>query len=146
MEEELYVKGNTAVWSNGIIQNDEETTECRKVMCCYTMPAPIIQALWCTFHLDMPIMDLSMLDIKEKFEERLDKLLPSICLMDSQNIKAFVIGEEDFIISPPFAVKKLWSCKFGILLERNINGYYILYIINNIYYYILIFIHCCFEI
>ncbi|PSN58060.1 hypothetical protein C0J52_02051 [Blattella germanica] len=55
-EEELYVKGKTAVWSRGV--NDSGV-----VVCCYTCETPVKHALWCTFHTsasDRPALDGSL--------------------------------------------------------------------------------------
>jgi hypothetical protein len=52
-EEELYVKGKTAVWSRGVDGS-------QVVICCYTCETPVRHALWCTFHTatsDKPVLE-----------------------------------------------------------------------------------------
>ena len=49
-EEELYVCGQTAVWSFGS-SNSEHSGSSRHVKSCYTLNSPIKHALWCTFHI-----------------------------------------------------------------------------------------------
>lgn len=52
-EEELYVKGKTAVWSRGVDGS-------QVVLCCYTCETPVKHALWCTFHSsasDKPVLE-----------------------------------------------------------------------------------------
>lgn len=108
VEEELYVKGCTAVWSRGLIQ--------RTTLCSYTMDTPIKHALWCTFYLEwIPF-------VKEQFWDRNDTPigdpLNCICLIDSDMIRAFSVTGEDFCLNLTFQISNVWSSKFGIVLER----------------------------
>lgn len=121
MEEELYVKGNTVIWSKGLIGEDDTTTNTRVTLCSYSSYYPIRQALWCTFYCEMPIFDPNCAEIQTNPNEPTGEPLNCVCTIDVQNIRVFANTSEDFICTPPFIVKKAWSCKFGLVLEKQIQ-------------------------
>ncbi|XP_050315622.1 anaphase-promoting complex subunit 1 [Anthonomus grandis grandis] len=119
MEDELYIKGCTAVWSRGLINNDDFCDNGRKVITCYTVPAPIRQALWSTFYCLRPTFEPNEAEIYSKNYEPLGVPTPAICLVDSHNIRVFIIKGEQYVIPVHFQIRKVWNTKFGILIEKS---------------------------
>lgn len=124
IEEELYVKGSTAVWSKGLLSSKSSNRggTSRITLCSYTMENPIKHALWCTFYLVRPSFITMQDDIHDKLDEPVGKALPCICLIDSCNMRVFTANNEDFITSLPFQVSSVWSTKFGILIEKETSS------------------------
>ncbi|CAH1966637.1 unnamed protein product [Acanthoscelides obtectus] len=116
MEEELYVKGHTVIWSQGIVNNYDDLDNGRKTICCYTLPAPIQQAVWCTFYCEKPVLDGSMMHLSG--DAAIGTPMEAICICDSHNIKVFNPKGEDFAVALPFNIRKLWSTKYGIFIEK----------------------------
>ncbi|KDR08910.1 hypothetical protein L798_00564, partial [Zootermopsis nevadensis] len=110
-EEELYVKGKTAVWSRGVDGS-------QVVLCCYTCETPVKHALWCTFH--SSASDKPVLENNESTFTDEPKGIPMscVCIIDSDNVKIFTSEGEDYVSSLQFQVANVWSTKYGIILER----------------------------
>lgn len=124
MEEELYIKGCTAVWSRGLFSSSSTVNSngtSRTTLCSYTMDNNIKQALWCIFYLDRPSFVEKVVD-KQIDDEPSGKPLRCICLLDSCTMKVFTANNEDFIVSLPFEVSNVWATKFGLLIERGQNN------------------------
>ncbi|XP_075233032.1 anaphase promoting complex subunit 1 isoform X2 [Lycorma delicatula] len=107
-EEELYISGKTAVWSQGmagrsLANTTTEHSAARVLKTCYTMETPVKQALWCKF-------------IKNDQNATIE--MPSICIIDDTKIKAYTTDGEDFLSALQFKVSAAWATKFGLLLER----------------------------
>ncbi|KAL1501054.1 hypothetical protein ABEB36_006453 [Hypothenemus hampei] len=119
IEEELYVKGYTAVWSKGLLNNIDQEDNGRKIISCYTVPFPIKQALWSTFYCERPEFENSVNDIYMKTNDEPSGVPTfSICLVDSHHLRVFFLKGEQFVIPMPFYIEKVWNTKFGILIER----------------------------
>ncbi|CAH0559464.1 unnamed protein product [Brassicogethes aeneus] len=118
MEDELYVKGNTTIWSRGLVTNEEELDNGRVLLCCYTSPLPVKQALWCTFYCERPIYDTNLEERYMKIDEPSGIPVPSICIIDEHNIRIFTEKGEDFVITVPFKINKVWTTRFGLLVEK----------------------------
>ncbi|KAJ8917136.1 hypothetical protein NQ315_012628 [Exocentrus adspersus] len=116
MEDELYVKGHTVVWSQGLINNTDCLDNGRKTVCCYTSPLPVQQALWCTFYCERPAFDNHVLDAL-KTDTPNGAPVETVCITDSHSIKVYTPKGEDFTIAIPFVITKLWSTKFGMFIE-----------------------------
>lgn len=43
---------------------------------------------------------------------------PAICIIDSHHVRVFIVKGEHFVIPMPFPIEKVWSSKFGILIEK----------------------------
>lgn len=124
MEEELYIKGCTAVWSRGLFSSSSNLNTngtSRTTLCSYTMDNNIKHALWCTFYLERPSFVEKVVD-KQMQDEPSGKPLRCICLLDSCTMKVFTANNEDFIVSLPFEVANVWATKFGLLIEREQNN------------------------
>ncbi|CAG9772745.1 unnamed protein product [Ceutorhynchus assimilis] len=122
MEDELYVKGHTAVWSRGLLNSINDQDNGRKVISCYTVPLPIKQAIWSTFYSERPMFEPSLVDVYNKVDEASGTPTSAICLIDSHNIRVFINKGENFVISIPFQIEKVWNTKFGILIEKSVEG------------------------
>ncbi|XP_026741870.1 anaphase-promoting complex subunit 1 [Trichoplusia ni] len=132
-EEELYVKGCTAVWSKGLISTPAtklSEPEHRETIACYTIENPIKHAAFCNFHVDIKntmlidALNTQIGDVKKniKIEDTTEhiqtKIMPAILLIDSKCLKVYANEGREYITSLPFQVKKVWPMKYGVLLEK----------------------------
>lgn len=132
-EEELYVKGCTAVWSKGLISTPAtklSDPEHRETIACYTIDSPIKHAAFCNFHVDIKntmlidALNSQIGDVKKniKIEDTTEhiqtKILPAILLVDSKCMKVYATNGQEYITGIPFKVKKVWPMKYGVLLEK----------------------------
>lgn len=133
-EEELYVKGCTAVWSKGLNSSPATgmfTPECRETIACYTCENPIKHAVFCDFHVNfnntMLIDALNSqigdekksIKIEDTTEHIPTKVMPSLLLLDNKCMRVFATDGREYVTSLPFQVKKVWNIKYGILLEKD---------------------------
>lgn len=64
-------------------------------------------------------------DVKKniKIEDTTDhiktEIMPSIVLLDSKCMRVYAVDGREYITSVPFQVKKIWSMKYGLLLEKD---------------------------
>lgn len=119
MEEELYIRGNVVIWSQGLVYG-EDFDNIRKTICSYSSNFPVKQALWCTFFSDGPL--LTNTDTNVKSNHSSDDKIECVCIIDAENIRAFTKNNDDFITALPFKVAKIWNTRYGILLEKDSNG------------------------
>nr|XP_049700108.1 anaphase-promoting complex subunit 1 [Helicoverpa armigera] len=132
-EEELYVKGCTAVWSKGLISTPAtklSDPEHRETIACYTIENPIKHAAFCNFHIDIKntmlidALNTQIGDVKKniKIEDTTEhiqtKIMPAILLIDNKCMKVYANEGREYITSIPFQVKKVWPMKYGVLLEK----------------------------
>lgn len=118
MEDELYVKGNTVIWSRGIYNKcDSLPDNGRKIMCAFTSSLPIKHAIWCTFHCEHPTYESDLLQYDKEGAPN-GTPMPSLCIIDGQNIKVFSEKGEDFITAIPFQIEKVWATRYGIFIEK----------------------------
>ncbi|XP_028156342.1 anaphase-promoting complex subunit 1 isoform X2 [Ostrinia furnacalis] len=132
-EEELYVKGCTAVWSKGLISTPAtkvSAPEYRETICCYTLENPIKHAAFCNFHINInntmliDALNSQIADEKKniKIEDTTEhiptKVMPAILLMDNKCMQVFATDGREYINNVPFQVKKVWPIKYGVLLEK----------------------------
>ncbi|KAL4715619.1 hypothetical protein ACJJTC_006198 [Scirpophaga incertulas] len=132
-EEELYIKGCTAVWSKGLISTPAtklSASEQRETICCYTVDNPIKHAVFCNFYINInntmliDALNSQIADEKKniKIEDTTEhiqtQLMPSIVLMDSKCMRVFGTDGREYINTIPFQVKKIWPMKFGLLIEK----------------------------
>ncbi|XP_049874978.1 anaphase-promoting complex subunit 1 [Pectinophora gossypiella] len=133
-EEELYVKGCTAVWSKGLISTPAtklSAPEHRETISCYTIENPIKHAAFANFHVSInntmliDALNSQIGDVKQNIKiedttEHLEtKIMPSILLVDSKCMRVFATDGREYITSIPFQVKKVWPMKYGVLLEKD---------------------------
>lgn len=112
-EEELYVKGTTAVWTKGTTTNGDEAAAPHVCLTCETS---IKFAFFC------PERFLS----SECSENEKDNTRPSkgsapksaVCLVDGTTLKVHCDNGENFITSIECPVSNVWVTKHGILLEK----------------------------
>ncbi|XP_029649484.1 anaphase-promoting complex subunit 1-like [Octopus sinensis] len=111
VEEELYVSGNTVVWSVGTRQ------ESRRVLKTFTVESPVIQAMYCSFLLsyNTEIPEQIDLDIPGELQE-------GICVLESTTASVFTSQGEEYNVALPFQVTKSWVIKNGLLFERSLSS------------------------
>ncbi|CAG9135532.1 unnamed protein product [Plutella xylostella] len=132
-EEELYVKGCTAVWSKGLTSAPATRLsgpESRETIACFTIEAPIRHAVFCNFHvginntmlidaLNSQIGDVKKnIKIEDTTEHLATKNMPSILLVDNKNVRVYATDGREYVTSIPFQVKKVWPMKYGVLFEK----------------------------
>lgn len=113
------MKGNTVVWSCGLVNNFDGLDNGRKTIACYTMNNPIQQALWCTFYCERPNFEDTSDTARFDVDQQSGNPVEAICITDSQTIRVFTPKGEDFTISIPFYISKIWNTKFGIFIEKD---------------------------
>ena len=121
MEDELYVKGNTVIWSRGLDSCDNLDNG-RKTICAYTSSLPIKHAIWCTFYCEHPAYETDLFPVYNKQEDSSGVPVPSVCIVDAHNIQVFTQKGEDFVTALPFQIEKIWNIKYGIFLEKEMDG------------------------
>lgn len=112
-EDELYVKGKTAVWTQGLSYNESDD-QIYKTVCSYSTNLPIKQALWCNFFKERPLIDKSE-------DVTVTKVLPSVCIVEKQSLRVFM-DNEDFLAATPLVIKHVWPTMFGVILENEIDA------------------------
>lgn len=137
-EEELYVRGHTAVWSKGLISTPATRltdAESRETISCFTCESPIVQALFCNFYesIDNTILldslnkqigeQKSNINLTDPPDPNLCKVLSSICLIDNTCMRVFTSDGHDFVSSMHFQVQKAWAMKYGLLLEKEASSF-----------------------
>lgn len=116
-EQELYVKGTTAVWTKGI---SEDEKNCKLPRRCFTCDTPIQHAFFCSLDFiktENPDKRTKKISSIEKSKDSLNNF--GICLIDSTAFRVYLPSGEDYIISLEFLVSNVWQTSAGILLERN---------------------------
>ncbi|KAF2353689.1 Anaphase-promoting complex subunit 1 [Trinorchestia longiramus] len=131
-EEELYVCHQTAVWSRGQpetnFQNaaggDDSSCDAgcgrgRSVVCTFTVESKIKQALFTTFYTypDQP----AMLG-EHVLDHPTGTPLYSLCILEQEYLNVYTETGEEFSIALPFAVEKIWSIWYGLLLQRKVSA------------------------
>lgn len=111
-EEELYMSGQTVVWSCG------SGYGARKVYKSLTLENPIQQVLWCKFCVSgcKPLTITSYNINKDSVET-----LSCISVLDTAGISVFSMNGEEYKVALPFQVSRAWSIKYGLLFERIIS-------------------------
>lgn len=126
IEDELYVRGHTVIWSRGLVNNIDNPNNGRKTICCYTLKSPVDQALWSTFYCERPIFGENEHFFEMgKNDSSVGTPMESICVSSSHVVKVFTVKGEDFTISIPFVIGKLWNTKYGIFIEKQNESEYI---------------------
>ena len=105
--------------------------EHRETIACFTIESPIKHAVFADFHTDInntmliDALNSQIGDVKKniKIEDTTEhienKIMPSILLIDSKCMRVYAIDGREYITSIPFQVKKVWSMKYGVLLEKD---------------------------
>ncbi|KAL9954101.1 hypothetical protein ACROYT_G041596 [Oculina patagonica] len=101
--EELFMQNNTVVWSIG------KSQRVRTVKKCYTAKSPVLDCLWCTFHLPSG---------HPGREQDKGEPLHSLCVVQNDCIDVLTKDGALFTITLPFPVKQVVSLQEGLLLER----------------------------
>ncbi|XP_053374220.1 anaphase-promoting complex subunit 1-like [Mercenaria mercenaria] len=110
-DEELYVSGNTVVWSKG------GQDGCRSVIKTFTMDSPVLQALWCKFVIpesSNPEEICSTLDTEGEMQS-------GVCVVESSCVSCFMEDGSDYLAALPFQVAHVWVIKNGLLFERTVS-------------------------
>lgn len=125
VEEELYIKGNTVIWSKGLISTPStefSTSETRTTICTYTLDNPIKHAVWCTFHSNRLKFESTDFNIRpNNYIIDSSKSFRCISVTDSQKLRVFAENGDDFITNLQIPISNIWPTKYGILLEREEN-------------------------
>lgn len=101
---ELYWRGATVVCSRG-----------GRTRRCYSLGAPVLQAVRVTFHADPSRPTILPTAVPE---EPTGAPMPSVVVRDAGVVRVFTEDGRDFRVALQFAVRRCWSTKFGLLIER----------------------------
>lgn len=104
--EELFMQGNTVVWSVGKSQT------VRTVQKCYSAMSLIVDCLWCTFSLPSEYCNRGENQVSS------GETLHSLCVVQNDCIDVLTEDGALFTITLPFPVKQVVALQEGLLLER----------------------------
>ncbi|XP_027050305.1 anaphase-promoting complex subunit 1-like [Pocillopora damicornis] len=104
--EELFMQGNTVVWSVGKSQT------VRTVQKCYSAMSLIVDCLWCTFSLPSEYCNRGENQVSS------GETLHSLCVLQNDCIDVLTEDGALFTITLPFPVKQVVALQEGLLLER----------------------------
>nr|XP_022333509.1 anaphase-promoting complex subunit 1-like [Crassostrea virginica]XP_022333510.1 anaphase-promoting complex subunit 1-like [Crassostrea virginica] len=111
-DEELYVNGNTVIWSNGGQGGTQQ------VLKTFTMDTPVLQALWFDFILPTTetVPDVSgSLDIE-------GELQTGVCVVELGSVSCFCQSGKEYSMALPFQIASVWKMKNGLLFERAVSA------------------------
>ncbi|XP_055586614.1 anaphase-promoting complex subunit 1 [Uranotaenia lowii] len=109
-EEELYVKGNTAIWSKG------SNYEGASPQVCFSSENPIKFAFFCGSQFLSSKEGRSESNVKSEALENASNV--GVCLLDSSTLRVYCNSGENFVTSIECPISKVWITKQGILLEK----------------------------
>jgi anaphase-promoting complex subunit 1 len=112
-EEELYFSGNTAVWIYGKDRNKASSE------ICYTTETPIQFAFFCTENFLNPQFKISEI---EKSKNKTNKNYNGIAIIDSNSLKVYSRDGENLITSIEPPIRKIWSTKYCIIIEKDASS------------------------
>lgn len=113
-EEELYFRGNTAVWSSGLSDAEHEKASSET---CYTSESPIQFAFFCT---------KSFLDADYKVGSKQRSTISSapqgIGVIDTNSLKVYSSDGENLMsaVEPP--ISKIWITKYCIIVDKEASS------------------------
>ncbi|XP_031572163.1 anaphase-promoting complex subunit 1-like [Actinia tenebrosa] len=102
--EELYINGQTVVWSKGC------SPETRTVIKSFTLDSDVIDCFWCKFTLPAPEQGIC------KVEESHNTL----CVLENEFLNVFSTDGGVHTAALPFPVNNTWVVPGGLLLERTV--------------------------
>lgn len=109
-EEELYVFGDTVVWSRS------DGGDVRSILRTFCLESSVHDAHWCTFLLD----DYEARLLVKQQTNASAKAVPCLCVLDaSGTLHSYSRGGEDYTTAMPFLVSRMWEIKHGLLFERS---------------------------
>ncbi|XP_023031148.1 anaphase-promoting complex subunit 1 [Drosophila willistoni] len=112
-EEELYVHRNTVVWTQGLVDDDDEDVGVFKRMC-FTCDTPVKFACF----LNSTFVRGRLAQLKASIQPEEDSLT-AICVMDQNSLRVYCDDGEDFVANLDFPVSQLWQTEHGLLLEKD---------------------------
>lgn len=110
-EDELYFKGNTAVWSRGVQNSDQKATS----EICYTSEHPIQYAFFCNQNF---LQDDSKPGKKATQSAENDGNVHGVALIDTHSIQVFATNGENLVSAIESPISNIWTTKFCVLLEK----------------------------
>lgn len=111
-EEELYVKGNTAVWTTGL--SSEEAAP----HTCLTCENPIKFAFFSPRSFVAPEGKEKQKKGKQRSSKKDQQSKSAVCLMDGSSLKVYCSSGENFVTSIECPISNVWISSHGILLEK----------------------------
>lgn len=114
-EEELYYRGNTAVWSRGLPDSEHEKASSE---ICYTGEGPIKFAFFCTKNfLDAEFkMDSKPAKRSEKDENQ------GVGVIDTSCLKVYSTSVENLVTSIESPINKIWITKHCVIVEKEASS------------------------
>jgi anaphase-promoting complex subunit 1 len=116
-EDELYVKGTTAIWSRGITSESNESSP----EICYTCETPIQYAFFCTENFldpDYKVGDEGAINGKKKSIK--DK--EAVGLIDATSLQVYCKNGENFVSAIEGPISRIWVTKYCVLVEKEASS------------------------
>lgn len=114
-EEELYYRGNTAVWSSGLYDDAREKAASE---ICYTSEGPIQFAFFCT---------KNFLNADYKIEAKPAKNsemedIQGVGVIDPSSLKVYATNGENLVTAVECPISKIWITKFCVIVEKEASN------------------------
>lgn len=114
-EEELYFRGNTAVWSSGLPDGTHKKSSSE---ICYTSDAPIQFAFFC---------NKNFLGAELKVESKATKRAEceesqGIGLIDTSSLKVYATNGENLVTAIESPISKIWNTKHCVLIVKEASA------------------------
>lgn len=113
VEEEIYIRENTVVWSRGHGEIYWELV--RK----YTTDGPVQHTLWFDFdeNPNRPACaNVSNPTGNDKMAA--GKKIPSLCIVEKSKVTIHTKEGDEFICAVPYEIHKVWPTRFGLIFEK----------------------------
>lgn len=113
-EEELYFRGNTAVWSSGLYSSAKEKTSSE---ICYTSESPIQFAFFCTKNFLNADYKIENKPMKGSDDEN-----QGVGFFDAYSLKVYSTNGENLATSVESPISKIWITKYCIIIEKEASS------------------------
>lgn len=113
-EEELYFRGNTAVWSSGLYNAEHEQTSSE---ICYTSESPIQFAFFCTRNFLNADYKIENKPVKRNDEDN-----QGVGIFDTNSLKVYSTTGENIVTSIESPISKIWITKYCVIIEKEASS------------------------
>ncbi|CRK87591.1 CLUMA_CG001388, isoform A [Clunio marinus] len=114
-EQELYYRGNTAVWSKGLAISENEKTSSE---ICYTSEAPIQFAFFCTKNFLDADYKIECKQLKRSENEENQ----GVGVIDVSSLKVYSTNGENMMTSIESPISKIWITKYCVIIEKEASA------------------------
>lgn len=114
-EEELYYRGNTAVWSSGLY---DESREKAASEICYTSEGPVQFAFFCSKNF---LNAEYTVESKQPKHSDLEDV-QGVGIIDPNSLKVYATNGENLVTAVECPISKIWITKFCVIVEKEASN------------------------